>query len=423
MLSSLSSSLWGIMLFPLLGAGLFLTLKIKTYRISPSKLLRSTVLYRCDRGSSPLSQRQAVCTTLAATMGTGNIVGVATALTLGGAGAVFWMWVSAFLGASLTYAENFLSVKYREKYPDCSSCGAMLYIEKGVGSKPLALIFSALCVLSSLGIGNMTQSNSIAASLPLPPVVTGGITALLVGAVILGGAKRIGSLAEKLIPILSALYILSALLLIVCNFRALPTVFSDIFSDAFGLREAVGGFSGYALKQALTVGLRRGIFSNEAGLGSAGILHSFAPGSSPERQGLWGIFEVFLDTGVCCTLTALAVLSGIPNCKGLSLDGVSLVSEAFSSLYGRFSPVFVGGSVILFAFATLVGWEAIGEKAWSFVTHGASTLIYRYIYVFFVLLGATLSLESVWFAADIFNALMLAPNVFALVALSSELKP
>ena len=415
-MSFLSDILWGTpMLVLLLGTGLYLTVRSRFFQFRECRrIFRSTIGEVIGKNRSA-RQVRSVCTALGVTMGPGNIVGVATAIHLGGAGSVFWMWVSALLGMMIVFTENRLAVRYSDR-----GAGPMGYLPRR-----LAVVYAVACVLASFGMGNMVQSASLTAGvtsvLDIPPVIVGGATAFLVGAVIIGGAENIGRVAEKVLPFVSALYILVSILLIVCNIEALAEAFSSIFRYAFTPSSVGGGAVGYTVSRAVSAGLRRGVFSNEAGLGSASVLHSDCEGE--EKQGMWGIAEVFIDTIVCCTLTALVILVVFPqseNCKGYQLDGTELVSAAFSSLLGKYSGVFVAFCLVLFAFATLIGWSAIGEKAWVFLTKGRFSIYYKYIYVIFILIGAVISADEVWFLSDIFNAAMAIPNLAGILAVSQQ---
>ena len=360
-------------------------------------------------------------------MGTGNIAGVATALTLGGPGAIFWMWVSAFFGMMTVYSENVLGIYYRYKNSKGEwTGGPMVYIEKGLKAKGLGKVYAFFCVLASFGIGNMAQVNSISTALDstfrIPPLATGIATALLVGAIILGGIKRIGRVTEKIIPFISLLYILGAIIIIVINARAIPGVMGSIFRGAFGLDAAAGGISGAFIKQAVSVGFRRGIFSNEAGLGSSVMVHTASDVKEPVQQGMWAIFEVFLDTIVCCTLTALAVLcSGVlgqTGPDGLPLDGAPLVISAFQSGFGRLAGGFVSLSILLFAFATLLGWSFYGVKAAEYLFGEKSAVGYKLIFSAVIVAGATTELKLVWGLSDTLNGLMAIPNLVGVLLLS-----
>ncbi|MEG0614456.1 MAG: sodium:alanine symporter family protein [Oscillospiraceae bacterium] len=419
------------MVLLILAAGIYLTFRTKFFQIRKfGHILSKTILsvFKSDKKKSQkgMSQFQVLSTALAATMGTGNIAGVATALTLGGAGAVFWLWVSALLGMIITYSENVLGIYYRYKDKDKKWVGGpMVYIEKGLGAKWLGGVYAALLLAASFGIGNLTQANSMAASLEVTfgvkPLVTGVLTAIIVLLVVIGGASRVGKVTEKVIPIISLAYIFAAILIIVINFRTIPTVFREIFSGAFGFDAAVGGFSGAIVRQAVTVGLRRGVFSNEAGLGSSAVVHAQAEDKEPVLQGMWAVFEVFVDTIICCTLTALAVLcSGVLDCKGESLDGAALVISAFSSGFGEFAGGFVSVSIVLFAFATLLGWSVYGSKAAEYLFGNKAAKFYKIAFVGAIIVGSVTKLEVVWGISDVLNGLMVVPNLVAVLLLSKK---
>ena len=403
MLKIISENLWNFMLFPMLISGVILSFRFGFFHLRGGKILSLAKSSFYDK-----TLRKSAFLTLAATMGTGNITGVAAAISLGGAGALFWMWVSSAFGTALAFAENFLAIK---------EGNAMKILSKSVKLKPLSYIFAVFCVLSSFGIGNMAQSGAGAEALShtfgINPLVIASFTAVFCFLVIIGGMKSIGAFAEMAVPILSSLYIFATLLVIVKNFRAIPTVFMNIFSSAFGLREAMGGIAGVAVKSAVITGLSKGVFSNEAGMGSMGIIHSQSGDTNPFRQGATGVCEVFIDTVICCSLTAFAILS-----SGMDYIGenpTNLVISAFSSAFGKGSAVFVAISVYLFSVATIIGWEFIGETAFIFLFGESSKIYYKYIYIVFILIGATISLENVFYIADIFNALMAVPNIIGLL--------
>lgn len=408
MLKSVSSSVWNIMLFPVILSGVFLSFRFGFFQLRPKTILKFTKESITDK-----NLRRTTFTTLAATMGTGNITGVAAALSVGGAGSLFWMWVSSFFGMGLAFAENFIATRRGN---------AMKILSKSVKLKPLSYIFAIFCVLSSFGIGNMAQSASgvsaISSAFSVNPLIIASLTAIVCFLVIIGGMKSVGSVAEKLVPILSSLYIFMSILVIVKNFREIPYVFIDIFSSAFGLCEVAGGIVGTSVKTAVVTGLSRGVFSNEAGMGSMGIVHSTSGDNNPFRQGAMGIAEVFIDTVICCSLTAFAILT--TNGEYIGAEPVELVISAFSSVLGKSSGGFIAVCIYLFAVATIIGWEVIGETAFVFLFGEGSKIYYKYIYIVFILIGATISLENVFYIADIFNALMAFPNLIALCVTSGE---
>lgn len=373
------------------------------------------------KDGNQITQFQALATALAGTMGTGNIVGVATALTLGGPGAVFWMWVSALLGMMTKYAETLLAVKYRRKEKDGHWVGgAMEYIEHGLGQKWLASLFCVFCVLASFGMGNMTQANSIAEAMgeafAAPPALSGALVAVLLALVIFGGISRIAQVAEKIIPLLSLLYLAGGLAIIVCHAGTLPQCISSIFEGAFSLPSAAGGIGGYGITQAMRYGVSRGIFSNEAGLGSSGMVYASSEEKEPVVQGMWGIFEVFADTIVVCTITAIAILTS--GAMQTGKDGAALSAAAFESVFGSFGGVFVSVSIVLFAFASMLGWAFYGERSFSYLTGGHYQQIYRFLFVAVAIPGSIAQLGLVWDLSETFNGLMAIPNLVAILLLS-----
>lgn len=379
---------------------------------------------------------QSACTALAATLGTGNIAGVATALVAGGPGAVFWMWVSALLGTMTAYTENVLAALYRgtdgKGHP---VGGAMFYIEKGLHSRPLAAAFSFFCLLGSLGMGNMAQANSIAEglrdALHVPPLVTGLVVAAVIGATIAGGIGRVGRVTEKIVPFMALAYTGGAVLIVALNVQRLPEVFALILREAFSLRAGLGGAAGYGLARALTVGVARGVSSNEAGLGSS-VMANSAAGCTPVEQGMWGIMEVAVDTLFMCTLTALAIL-----CSGaydfaayseaqsrgvleLMPNGAALTADAFRAAFGPQGGVFLALSLTLFAFSTLLGWSCYGAQAAEYLWGPRAARIYKVIFVAVIVLGCVTRLELVWQISDTFNGFMALPNLAAVLWLSPQ---
>jgi len=346
---------------------------------------------------------------------------VASAIMIGGAGSIFWLWISAILGMALIYVENYLGAKYRKRLSDGSIVGgACAYLEYGLKSKPLAIVFSLLCIGASFGMGNMAQSNSIATSLKsvwnVPTLATGIVVAILISLVIMGGVKRIGSSTQLLIPILSIVYILGALIVIFTNVEHLPNVFKRIFLDAFGIDSVTGGITGSLIITSLNVGLHRGVFSNEAGLGSSSILHSSVESNDPHTMGLWGMFEVFIDTIICCTLTALAIL--VTNVDFSILDSSTLVIKSFESGLGDKAGIFISIAISLFAFATLIGWSFCGETCSKYLFGKKGGTVYKVAFLICIVLGSVLNGSSVWALSDIFNGLMVVPNLLGIMILS-----
>ncbi len=430
----LSSLVWGVpMLTVFLSVGLFLSIESKFFQLRHIKLWFGQTLLavfrdknvRKTQDSNSISQFQALSSALAACMGTGNIVGVATALFAGGPGAIFWMWLSAFLGMMTCCAENILGIKYRYKNSLNEWIGgAMIYIQRGLGSKSMATIFSVLLVLASFGIGNMTQANSIAqaveGSFKLSPLITGLVTAAVVGLVIIGGIKRIAGVTEKLIPLISCIFIVASMIVLFINIEKIPSVFSLIIREAFSFESVAGGAAGYKIARAARFGVSRGVFSNEAGLGSTAIIHAAADVKEPSIQGMWGIAEVFLDTIVMCTVTAFVILStGVFSPEG-SLNGVALSSAAYSSVFGVAGDYFVCISIILFAFATLIGWSYFGEKGSEYLFGLKSVPVYKALFLIATVIGCVSRLDTVWIISDNLNGLMAIPNLFAVIMLSGQ---
>lgn len=549
-----NSLVWGIpMLILIIGTGIYMTVRTKFFQIIKAKYVSNETFFAIFKKRSvtkskekkAISQFQALSTALAATIGTGNIAGVATAIAIGGPGAVFWMWISAFFGMMTNYSENVLGIYYRKKNTNGEwSGGAMYYLENGLGSKKnckklgrvLAIIFAVFCVFASFGIGNMTQINSISSaissSFSVPTIVTGIALAVIAALVIIGGIKRIASVTEKLVPFMACAYIIAAVTIFVMNYEQIPYVFSSIFSSAFALNAVAGGAVGAIVKQAVTMGFKRGVFSNEAGLGSSVMVHSASDVKEPVIQGMWGIFEVFFDTIIVCTLTAFILLSSttgaqpfdkvmqnistetqyceianaenyegdiplidsrfenpivlanektpkemieqisaktiygqeftvdiikrnsdynedsstytnimavtgvaqknkdgsvakdsngnpiIGSVKIEKVEGVPLVTYAISQRFGSFAGQFLSIAILLFAFSTVLGWSFYGTKSVEYLFGKKGTIVYKIIFVAFIVVGATMSLDLAWDIADTLNGLMAIPNLIGVLALS-----
>ena len=384
-----------------------------------------------------ISQFQSLCTALAATVGTGNIAGVASAIATGGPGAVFWMWIIAFFGMMTNYSENVLGILYRIKNDkDEWSGGPMYYLKNGLGAKKgckqigaiLAVLFCCFCLLASFGIGNMTQVNTIATNMldafSIPKFVTGIAVLILVGLVVVGGLKRIAAVTEKIVPAMVIIYILGTIVICLMHISSMGAVFASIFKGAFGLKAVGGGIVGSGVKLAVQMGMKRGVFSNEAGLGSSVMVHSNSNVKEPVRQGMWGIFEVFADTIVVCTLTALSVLSsGLIDLEtGKVVDSVtntgSLVGQAFGATFGQIGTGFVAIALLLFAFSTVLGWSHYGTKAFEYLFGTKSTIVYKVIFVLAVFGGAVMGENLAWDLSDTFNGLMMIPNLIGVLVLS-----
>lgn len=445
--SAINNVVWGIpMLILIIGTGIYLTVGMKFFQITQVRhwmnetflaiFKKKHVTAHTGKEEQSISQFQALSTALAATIGVGNIAGVAGAIITGGAGAVFWMWISALFGMMTNYSENVLGIYYRRKNSKNEwSGGAMYYLQDGlkgkkivgVLAKPLAVLFALFCVFASFGIGNMTQVHEIASSLQdtfsIPPLATGIIIAVVASLVILGGIKAIGNVAEKIVPFMACAYILGTIIVLILNITSVPAVLSAIFTNAFGLRPIAGATVGVMIKQAMTMGFKRGVFSNEAGLGSSVMVHSASNVKEPIIQGMWGIFEVFFDTIIVCTLTAFTILSsGLVNLDTgellTSSTGASLVSEALTQGFGSLAGGFVAIAISLFAFTTVLGWSFYGTKSCEYLFGTKSTIVYKVIFVICIIFGATMSFDLAWAIADTLNALMAIPNLIGVLCLS-----
>ena len=430
MLEQIALWVWGPgLLVLLLGTGLWLTIRSRFFQLWGWRtILRRTFGSLRSRKSTPkdaaaLTQFQTFSAALAAAMGTGNVIGVAAALCLGGAGAVFWMWVSAILGMMLTYTENVLGIRYAKTLPNGTRVGGpMAYLRFGVGSKTLAGCYAVLCIAASLGMGNMTQSSAISAlaenAFSLPPTVAGIMVALLLGCILLRGVQGVGSVIQWLMPLLSAAYMLAALAVIVCHWNALPAAWASIFQGAFGISAVGGGISGALLREAVRTGLRHGVFSNEAGLGSSALVHAGGNSQDAALQGMWSMVEVGLDTLVCCTLTALAILTS--GAMQPEMESGAVIAAAFSGVFGKWSPQILAVMTALFAFCTLIGWCCCGEQAVRYLGGERALKPYRVVFCVAAGIGAVISLESVWAVSDIANGLMAIPNLLGLLLLSGK---
>lgn len=544
---TLNDFVWGpVMLFFFLIVGLMFTIRTGVFQVSQIKIWLGNTILACFKKKDvmrtedkhSISQFQSVCTALAATIGTGNIAGVATAITAGGPGAIFWMWVSAFLGTMTNYAENTLGILYRYKNEKGDWIGgAMVYMERGLNCKWLAVLFSIFCALASFGIGNMTQANSIAEGLEEVFHVNPFYTALFlmggVALVVVGGIKRIAGVTEKLVPFMAGAYMLGAIVVIILRLEYVPEAFTTIFKEAFDFKAAGGGVLGYGIMLAMRKGISRGVFSNEAGLGSSVMVHSASNVKEPVIQGMWGIFQVCADTLIVCTMTALVILTSgmydrdqyaeyytrmegrtseiarevseeskkivsvqtgeeavenillviqgglsqleetcnisdtkgeyalynaqksikliilsgqdtLKDNKNLSrfqksvrfkelekstldtvdkdikiLNSTALTSRSFASVI-PYGAQFISVSVLLFAFATLVGWSYYGERAVEYLFGLRAVFIYKVVFVLMIFVGCTMSLELVWNIADTLNGLMAIPNLIALTLLSGK---
>ena len=439
---TLNTVAWMYILLPCVAVGgLFFTIRNKGMQFTKfGYAMKNTVgkiFEKKEAAAGSVTPFQALTTALAATVGTGNIIGTCQAIALGGYGAIFWLWIAALLGMIIKYSEVTLAVHYRERNAKGDWVGGpMYYITKGMGKnwKWLAVLFSVFAILASFGIGNLSQANSISGSINnaltafIPAMeahkgtvslIVGIIMAVITAVALLGGIKRIGKITELVVPFMSGFYIIFALIVIFGNVGNIGAAFSKIFVSAFNPQAVLGAASGIALKEALVWGLRRSAFSNEAGLGSAAIAHSAADTDSAVKQGMFGIFEVFVDTLVICTLTGLTVIiSGIDINFGVK-PGSEIITAAFATVFGQqFASLFVAIALAFFAYSTILGWSLYGTRCIEYLFGDKVTKIYQLIFVCIIVVGATTSLDVVWDLADTFNGLMAIPNFIALFALS-----
>lgn len=420
----LNGYVWGApMIVILIGTGLLLTVLTGAVQFRRLGFALREVLGKLTRrggGAGNVSPFQAVATALASTVGVGNIAGVATAIFVGGPGALFWLWVSGVLGMCTKYVEIVVALHYRE--PDASGTmrgGAMYTLKKGLGLPWLGTIFALLTALAAFGIGNMVQANSVAdslrASFGVSPTVTGIVLVVITAAVIIGGITRIGEVTQYLVPFMCLLYIGGGLVVLATHAGALPRVLADVFNGAFSGTAAVGGFAGSTVALAMRYGIARGLFSNEAGLGSAPMVHAAAQTDHPVRQGMYGIFEVFVDTILVCSVTGLVIL--LTGTWTSGLNGAALSAKAFETgLPGTWGHVVVTGGILLFSYSTLIGWSYYGETGIVYLLGARAALPYRLLWLVFIYIGATGSLQLVWGIADTLNGLMAVPNLVSVLA-------
>ena len=446
----------------LLGTGILMTCLTKVFQIGHighwfketlGSLFKKNVSAHTKERAT-ISQFQALCTALAATVGVGNIAGVAAAIAAGGPGAIFWMWVAAFFGMMTNYSENVLGIFYRRKVDGEWAGGAMYYLKDGLGAKKgcqwigkvLAVLFACFAILASFGIGNMGQVNKIVVNfesafkipalsnillyegVSLYSVIIGALLLVLAAVIIIGGLKRIANVAEKIVPVMIVLFILGSLIIIGTNVSQVGTAFGAIFGSAFSGKAAWGGAVGVTITQVITWGFKRGVFSNEAGLGSSVMVHSNSNVKEPVRQGMWGIFEVFVDTMVVCTMTAMVILtSGVVDlstgnlAEGAGSDA-TLVAAAFRGTFGTAGEMFVAVAILLFAFTTVLGWSQYGSKAVEYLGGHKAKQIYKVVFVLLIMSGALLTSSLAWDISDTFNGLMMIPNLIGVVVLSGQVK-
>lgn len=442
----------------LIGTGILLTVLTKFFQVVHIKewwtmtigtIFKRGSKTRRNKEEGSVSQFQALCTALAATIGTGNIAGVASAICVGGPGAVFWMWIAAFFGMMTNFSENVLGIYYRRKNKAGEwSGGAMYYLSDGLGGyrhcryvgRFLAVLFSIFAILASFGIGNMGQINKIVINLDSAllrnvdlgyafgdvkwtSLIIGVVLMILGGLIILGGLKRIAAFAEKVIPFMACAYILGCIIVFFVHIGSVGAMFAAIFKFAFGVKAVAGGVAGIAVKEVITQGCKRGVFSNEAGLGSSVMVHSASNVREPVKQGMWGIFEVFMDTIVVCTMTAVVVLSSgaIDLETGLMAEGTNdatLVASAFGNVFGIAGEVFVSLALLLFAFTTVVGWSHYGSKSFEYLFGLKAAKGYKVFFVLMIVSGAIMTSSLAWDISDTFNGLMMVPNLVGVLSLS-----
>ncbi len=447
-------------LFLLIGTGILTTVITKFFQIVHIKewwmstiggifKKESKVRENSDKGG--VSQFQALCTALAATIGTGNIAGVSAAICMGGPGAVFWMWVAAFFGMMTSFSENVLGIYYRRRNKNGEwSGGAMYYLKDGLGNykgckhlgSVLAVVFAICAILASFGIGNMGQVNKIVINLEnafftnfgldfgyafgnvkWTSLIIGIILMIIGGLIILGGIQRIAAVAEKVVPFMAIAYIVGCLAVFFMNIDMVGDIFVSIFKFAFGVDAVIGGAVGISIKEVITQGCKRGVFSNEAGLGSAVMVNASSNVKEPVKQGMWGILQVFIDTFVVCTMTAVVVLSsgsinletGIVN-KGV--DDATLVANSFGNSFGIIGNIFIAVSILLFAFTTVLGWSHYGCKAFEYLFGEKATKFYRVFFVLMIVSGSLMTSSIAWDISDTFNGMMMIPNLIGVVSLS-----
>jgi len=424
LLGEISGFVWGPPLIILLvGTGVFLTIRLRGLQIRQLGRALRIAFSRADtRAAGDISHFKALMTALAATIGIGNIAGVATAVAAGGPGAVFWMWMTALFGMATKYSEAILAVKYRvvDEHGNMSG-GPMYYLERGLGLKWLGMLFALFGSIAAFGIGNMAQANTVAHALEgsfgVRPEATGLVMAVLTAAVILGGIKRIGNVAGVLVPAMALIYIAGGLLVLIINYRAVPGALALILESAFTPTAATGGFAGAMVMQTIKMGVSRGLFSNESGLGSAPIVAAAAKTRNPFRQALVSMTGTFIDTIIVCSITGLVIVS--TGAWQTGKTGAELTVAAFSTgLPGESGGIIVAIGTVLFAYSTILGWAYYGEKCCEYLLGIRSVLIYRYLWVAAVLCGALLKLQMVWDFADIMNGLMAIPNLIGLIGLS-----
>jgi AGCS family alanine or glycine:cation symporter len=424
---TINGLVWGpYMILLLIGTGIYLTVRLKFIQVRYFKVIMKETLgkmfHKNVEGEGEISPGQAGLTAIAAVVGTGNIAGVATAIAIGGPGAIFWMWISAFFGMATKFSEITLGIKYREKREDGSYAGgAMYYLTNGLKQKWMGIFFSVMVIITYFIIGAIVDTNTIALSVQeqwgINPLYTGIFLAVVTGIVVLGGIKRIGEVCEFLTPFMGGIYLIAGLAIVIINITEIPSAFATIFTSAFRPAAATGGFAGATVARMMTIGTARGMFSNEAGMGSSPIIHSSAITDQPSRQGLWGVAEVFVDTMLICTITGLAIIISGEWTTGVS--GPALTMRAFSAaLPGNFGGYIVVISAILFGYSCLISANYYCERAGEYLFGTKSIIPIRVLWLVFIVIGSVGGLEFVWALADTANGLMAIPNLIGLIFLS-----
>lgn len=425
LVASIASFVWGVpMLVLLVGTGIYLTILLRGIQFRALGHALKLIFHKEPHSEGEISHFAALTTALAATVGIGNIVGVATAISLGGPGAVFWMWVTGLVGMATKYSEAVLAVKYRQKGAMGYKGGPMYYIAEGLKLRWLGVLFALFTVFASFGIGNMTQANAVsqvlASSFEIPTWVSGFVMLVLTAVVVLGGIKSIGKFTAILVPFMIVVYTVSALAVLVMNSEKILPVLGDIVYYAFNPYAASGGFVGAMVAAAIRYGLARGVFSNESGLGSAPIAAAAAKTDDPVRQALVSMTQTFIDTIIVCTMTAVVILSAPQWLAGVG--GGDLTLRSFEHHLGSFGAMVVVMATVLFGYSTILGWSYYGEKAFEFLFGHKKIKLFRAIFVSFIIVGAMVKLEFVWNFSDMANGLMAIPNLIALLLLSKVIK-
>ncbi|MEG2353592.1 MAG: sodium:alanine symporter family protein [Clostridium sp.] len=429
-IQTINKYLWDyVLIFLLCGTGIYFTFKFKFVQVrkfgQSFKMTFGGIKFGKKADKDGMSSFQALATSIAAQVGTGNLAGAATAIVAGGPGAIFWMWISAFFGMGTIFAEATLAQKYKETVDGEVTGGPAYYIKNGLGCKWLAVIFSITIIIALGFIGNMVQANSIgdafSTAFNIEPIIVGVVISILAGVIFIGGVSRIASFAEKVVPIMALFYIIGSLIIIAMNYTQIIPAFKYIIVGAFSSKAVVGGALGVGIKKAMRYGVARGLFSNEAGMGSTPHAHAIAKVNHPAEQGLVAMMGVFIDTFIILTLTALVIITSgalsITSSNGEALKGIALTQKAFEMGMGDFGVIFIAIALLFFAFSTIIGWYFFGESNIKFLFGKKALTPYRILVMIFIVLGCVAKVDLVWDLADTFNGLMVLPNLVALLAL------